>query len=318
MLIGDRGGSYARGAMCAIWIDLLDPTRLELEKSVPADLHPRALEILERASRRPDDPRPTLESHGDYVFGVFLVPKIEDGREVVYQELGLVLTRDTLVTVRKTHTKAGPFDCKALEQMHTKRLEVAKPGLVAFHLLDDVAEGFMDLTDGLNEEIDDLEDHVDELPNDVVRARLSELRHDFLHIRKVLSPTRDAVHRVVDNRVDTDGDEELFTHEIELHFADVYDKLLRASEALELSRDLVAGVRDYHQAKVANDQNEVMKRLTVIASVFLPPTFIVGLYGQNLRGVPEFHWHFGYWWSWALILAVTVGQLAYMRRKRWI
>jgi magnesium transporter len=202
--------------------------------------------------------------------------------------------------------------------MHTKRLEVAKPGLVAYHLLDDVAEGFMDLTDGLNEEIDELEDHVDDLPNDTVRERLSELRHDFLHIRKILSPTRDAIHRVVDNRVDTDTEEELFPHEIELHFADVYDKLLRASEALELSRDLVAGVRDYHQAKVANDQNEVMKRLTVIASIFLPPTFIVGLYGQNLRGVPEFHWRFGYAWSWVLILVITLGQLGYMRRKRWI
>ncbi len=135
----------------------------------------------------------------------------------------------------------------------------------------------------------------------------------------MLSPTRDAIHRVVDNRVDTeDEDEELFPHEIELHFADVYDKLLRASEALELSRDLVAGVRDYHTAKVANDQNEVMKRLTVVASILLPPTFIVGLYGQNLRGVPEFHWAHGYLWSWSLIIVVTVGQLIFLRRKRWI
>ena len=136
----------------------------------------------------------------------------------------------------------------------------------------------------------------------------------------MLSPTRDAIHRVVDNRVDTEDEdsEELFPHEIELHFADVYDKLLRASEALELSRDLVAGVRDYHTAKVANDQNEVMKRLTVVASILLPPTFIVGLYGQNLRGVYEFHWAHGYLWSWVLIIAVTVGQLIFLRRKRWI
>ncbi len=68
-----------------------------------------------------------------------------------------------------------------------------------------------------------------------------------------------------------------------LHFADTYDKLLRSSEGLGLSRDLIAGARDYHQAKVANDQNEVMKKLTVIASVLLLPTFIVGLYGQNFR-----------------------------------
>jgi magnesium transporter len=69
---------------------------------------------------------------------------------------------------------------------------------------------------------------------------------------------------------------------------------------------------------VANDQNEVMKRLTVIASVLLLPTFIVGLYGQNLEGVPEFGWRFGYWWSWSLIVLTTIGQLIFYRRKRWI
>jgi magnesium transporter len=304
--------------MCAVWIDLLDPSREELEEATPADLHPRAIELLQRTVRHGDEPRPTLESHGDYVFGVFLVPKALKDTEVIYREVDLILTKDTLMTVRKTPEGVPAFNCKALEEMHAKRLEVAKPGLIAYHLVDDVAEEFLDLTDSLNEEIDDLEDHVEDLENSLVRNRLSELRHDLLHIRKVLSPTRDAIHRVVDNRVDTEDEDELFPHEIELHFADVYDKLLRASEALELSRDLVAGVRDYHTAKVANDQNDVMKRLTVVASILLPPTFVVGLYGQNLKGVPEFHWRYGYAWSWAVIIALTVGQLVFMRRKRWI
>jgi magnesium transporter len=304
--------------VCAVWIDLLDPTRAELAEATPADLHPRAIELLNREPRHAKDPRPTLESHGDYVFGLFLVPKVLEDRSVVYREIDIVLTKDTLMTVRKSTERAPAFQCTTLEDMHEHRLEVAKPGMVAYHIVDDVAEGFLDLTDGLNEEIDELEDHVEDLANSVVRERLSELRHDLLHIRRVLSPTRDAIHRVVDNRVETEDEDELFPHEIELHFADVYDKLLRASEALELSRDLVAGVRDYHTAKVANDQNDVMKRLTVVASILLPPTFVVGLYGQNLKGVPEFHWRYGYAWSWAVIIVLTVGQLIFMRRKRWI
>jgi magnesium transporter len=304
--------------MCAIWIDLVDPTRAELEQATPADLHPRAIELLNRVSRHGQDPRPTLESHGDYVFGLFLVPKVMEDRSVVYREIDIVLTKTTLMTVRKSVEGAAPFHCVTLEQMHEHRLEIAKPGMVAYHIVDDVAESFLDLTDGLNDEIDDLEDHVEDLENAVVRTRLSELRHDLLHIRRVLAPTRDAVHRVVDNRVETDDEDELFPHDVELHFADVYDKLLRASEALELSRDLVAGVRDYHTAKVANDQNEVMKRLTVVASILLPPTFIVGLYGQNLKGVPEFGWSQGYLWSWTLIVLITVGQLVFLRRKRWL
>jgi len=111
---------------------------------------------------------------------------------------------------------------------------------------------------------------------------------------------------------------ELFPREVDLHFAEAYDKLLRAADGLDLSRDLVAGVRDYAQAKIANDQNEVMKRLTVIASLLLVPTFIVGLYGQNFHHIPELGWSFGYWWSWGWIIGTTVAQLAFFRWKRWL
>jgi magnesium transporter len=110
----------------------------------------------------------------------------------------------------------------------------------------------------------------------------------------------------------------VFTRDVELDFASVYDKLLRAADGLELARDLVSGVRDYYQAKVAINQNEVMKRLTVIASVLLVPTFIVGLYGQNFDDMPELRWGWGYGWSWGLIIATTVIQLAFYRWKRWI
>ena len=146
----------------------------------------------------------------------------------------------------------------------------------------------------------------------MVAIRLRELRHDVRGIRRTLAPTRDAVHKIVDNRVELD-EGELFPRDVEIAFGDAYDKLLRASEGLESSRDALSGVRDYVQGKIANDQNEVMKRLTVIASLLLVPTFIVGLYGQNFRHIPELHWGFGYWWSWSLIIVTTIGQLAFFR-----
>ena len=85
----------------------------------------------------------------------------------------------------------------------------------------------------------------------------------------------------------------------------------------EIARDLLAGVRDFHQAEIANNQNDVMKRLTVVASLLLPPTFIVGVYGQNFRHIPELHWGHGYVWSWGLIVVTTAAQLWYFRRKHW-
>jgi magnesium transporter len=111
----------------------------------------------------------------------------------------------------------------------------------------------------------------------------------------------------------------VFPHAVEVAFNGAYDKFLRATDGLDLARDLLAGVRDYLQAKIANDQNEVMKRLTAIASLLLLPTFIVGLYGQNFQHrFPELHWRWGYPYSWGLIIVTTLIQLWFFRRKRWI
>ncbi len=302
--------------MGATWTDLLDPDRAALERAAPCALHPRAVEAMLAPAEPGDEPRPTLEAHTGYVFGILLVAvAVPDEDAVYYQEIDLALSRDGLLTVRKTPKGREPFDPSAVKKAAGDSHE---PAMVAYQLVDDVAESYLDLVDTLNDEIDELEDHVEEWPGTKIRSRLSALRHDMLQIRRTLAPTRDAVRRVVDNRIDMEGGEELFTAPIELHFADAYDKLLRASEALELCRDLVSGVRDYYQSMVAQEQNEVMKRLTAVASVLLLPTFIVGLYGQNFRDIPEFHWGWGYWWSWGLIIATTITQLVYFKRKRWL
>jgi magnesium transporter len=249
---------------------------------------------------------------------VFLVPDLLDDSSVLYREVDVVAAQDVVLTVRKSTDAHGAFDCAAVRELHSAG-RVQSPGMVAYHLVDDVAEGYLVLTDRLNERIDALEDHVDDWESARVRDELSALRHDILHVRRTLSPTRDAVRRVFDDRVDVRvGEIELFDHSTELHFADAYEKLMRASEALDLSRDLVAGVRDYYQAKVANDQNEVMKRLTIVASLLLPASLIVGFYGMNVRGVPEYRWSFGYEWVIGLIVLLTVLQLVYFRRRRWI
>ncbi len=297
------------------WIDLLDPTVDELRSRLPARVHDRALEQLAAPAQHADEPRPKLESHGDYVFGVFLVPVALPGaNEVFYQEVDLVMTRDAVVTVRKSPGGGRePWDPTDAQAACRNDESVA---LIAYHLVDDIAERFLDLVDTVDDEIDDLDDHVDDWSSERIRSRISTLRHDMLHIRRTLAPTRDAVRQVVDDRVEFAG-EEVFTRDVELNFANAFDKLLRAGDNLELARDLLNGARDYHQSKIANEQNEVMKRLTVVASVLLLPTLIVGLYGQNFDNMPELHWWWGYYWSLGLIVVSTVGQLIWFRWKRW-
>jgi magnesium transporter len=302
----------------AEWIDLLDPTEQALDEALPPEVHERMLEILLRPAIHDDEPRPRFEGHPDYIFGIFLVPVcIREEDRVFYQEVDVVLARDRLVTVRKTPERGYPFDDRGVRESVAAAGET-DVGTMAYRLVDAIAEYFLDLVDALDAEIDELEDGIEGWPSAQIRGRISALRHDLLHVRRVLTPTRDAVRRVVDQRVELAGGTEIFPRERELDFADVYDKILRAVDGLDLSRDLLASARDYHQAKIANDQNEVTKRLTVIASVLLVPTFIVGLYGQNFDHIPELGWGFGYWWSWGWILLTTALQLAFYRWLGWI
>jgi magnesium/cobalt transport protein CorA len=293
----------------AEWIDLLDPTPEELRARLPPGVDDDAIERLLTPTVHDDEPRPRFEGRHTHVFGILLAPVCVQG-DVHFREVDLILTREVLVTVRKTPAKGPPIELDLPSGVRAGELAAA--------VVDDVAEAFLDAVDELDTEVDTVDDGVDEWPADEVRNRLKSLRHEILRVRRVLGPTREALHKVVDRRVDVEGVEAL-PHEVEIAFGDAYDKLLRAVDGLDLARDLLAGARDYHQAKIANDQNEVMKRLTAIASILLVPTFIVGLYGQNFQHhFPEIHWQYGYLWSWALILVTTGVQVVYFRRKRWI
>jgi magnesium transporter len=303
------------------WVDLLDPTLDEVRANVGVDLHERALQQLARPAGE-DKPRPTIEGHGSYVFGILLVPvAVPEEDRIFMQEVDFVLTQDRLVTVRKTPPGGPPFDPTPIVSVCESR-DRLEPGMVAFHLVDEIAEHYLDLLDSLDDEVEELEENVEVWSALRVQRRLGDLRRDVIQLRRDVAPLRDAVRGVVDGRTDIEGRalfrREVFSRDVEVHFLQAYDKLLRVTEGIDFARDLVASVRDYHQTRIATDQNQVVKTLTVIASLLLAPTFIVGVYGQNFKHMPELGWRFGYLFSWAVIVAVTVAQLAFFRRRRWI
>lgn len=295
----------------ADWVDLLDPDRAALEQALPADTDVDVIERLLTPLVHDDEPRPRLDGRKTYVFGILVTPTVLAEQDaVVFQEVDFVATREVVVTVRKSTERCEPFE---LDLPTDERA-----GLIVAALADTVAESFLAAVDALDDQVDALDDDVETGDATTLRHRIRSVRHHLLRVRRVIGPTREAFHRVVDKRVDVEG-AELLPHEVEIAFGDAYDKLLRAVDGLDLARDLLAGSRDHLQAKISNDQNEVVKTLTVIASLLLLPTFIVGLYGQNfVHHFPEIHWRYGYLWSWFLILATTVLQLWFFRRKRWI
>lgn len=285
------------------WTDLLDPDEAAVLAHAPADLHDRALTQLATPPRE-DGARPTVEDHDGYLFAVVVLPVVdcEDDR-VFLQEVDLVATRREVLMVRKTPPGDEPYAAPELAPQDAEDL--------VYRVVDDAAEAFLDLVDDLDGEIGELEDSVEDWPHERVRTRIADLRRDVLTIRRTLAPTRDAVRHVADGRI-------AFDREARIRFGDVHEKLLRASEGLEYSRELIASVRDYHQARIASEQNETAKKLAVIAALLLFPTFVVGVYGQNFEHMPELGWRLGYVFSWGVIVASVVVLLAAFRWRRWI
>ena len=296
--------------MAARWLDLVDPTKDEVLRALPTGVDPEVVEVLLAPASDGVRVRPLLESHGGYVFGIFLeaVPEQEQDR-ITYREIDVVASPELVVTVRKSPTGSTAWSAAS-----TPAEESA--GALLHRLIDDVAESFVSAVGAVDDEIDELEEHMEDWSPERVRGRVSGLRQDLLHARRNVSATRAAIRRIVDHRLDV-SDDRLFPTEVEQLFVDTYETLVRAGDELDVARDLLASARDHHQAKVAESQNEIVKTLTVIASLVLVPTLIVGYYGQNFEGAFD-DWQWSLAFSTSLIVVTTVVQLVVYRWRRWI
>ena len=301
--------------MSARWLDLVDPTREELLATLPVQVDPDVVEALVSPSQDGREPRPLLESHGTYVFGVLVAARpLPHEDRVSYLEVDVVTTPAVVVTVRKSPGDGGePFDVSAL---HPAADQESGAGDLVHRLVDEIAESHLESLDAVYAEIEELEDGLDTWEPKRVRERLVDLRHELLHSRRTVAATRSAVRRVLDGRIEV-GDHALFPPDVERLFADTYETLVRATDELDIARELLAGVRDHHQSRVVEGQGEVTKKLTVIAALVLVPSFIVGYFGQNFES--EFDdslWSISV--STGLVVVSTLVQLAIFRWRRWI
>jgi Mg2+ and Co2+ transporter CorA len=292
------------------WVELLDPTKEQIAEALSEDVGDDVLEQL--AAEPAERPRPRIVARGTFLLGelVAMAP-VPGGTRVEHREVDFVATAERLVVVRKTPERGEPWDHACLHAAKN-----ASVGELVFRLIDDVAQSYLEVVDAADSEIDELEDHIDDWPSVRIRREIAELRHELINARRTVGATRGAVRRITDKRLDLD-DDALFPENVERMFADTYETLFRAGEELDVARDLLASSRDYHQSLIAESQNEVAKKLTVIASLVLVPSFVVGFYGQNF--VAEFNER--YWAisvSVGVILASTVIQLALFRWRRWI
>lgn len=264
--------------------------------------------------------RASLRQEGDHIFGSLVLPHcLAEENSVVYEQLHLIVTSKAVFALTESSAKSLSAEDEAGDWAKTLQSacdsgQVQDAGRVVHRLFDSAVDRYESLAVDLELEIDEVESAFDSWSGEQIQTRLRELRNDLLKSRRNLVPLKEGLRRIADDEIDLDNNQ-FFTRDIDIRFRDTYERVLRVNESLDSLRDYVAGVRDAHQAHVAQKQNEVMQRLTVIASILLVPTLIVGIYGQNFADIPETRWAHGYFWSWGLIVLITIGQLIFFKRR---
>jgi magnesium transporter len=291
-----------------VWIDLEDPSEEELQKlSKLITLHPLTLD-----DARTFQQRPKVEEYEGYMFMVvFGVDEGAASGGPLLREIHMIISGDSVITLHR-----GPFAPLADLRRRYDDQPIRSEQFLVYKVLDAVISTFVPVLGRTDDDIDDLEEEVIDDPTPEQLQRIFALKRDLVAMRRVVSPMRDMFARNADRISDLPG---LETDD-RLYFRDLYDTLIRVSELVDSYRDLLSGATDMYLSTVANRQGEVNKQLTIIATIFLPLTFLTGFFGQNFGSLVRWmnaEWVF-YVFGLGLLVASVVGFWVYFHRKGWL
>jgi magnesium transporter len=186
------------------------------------------------------------------------------------------------------------------------------PDFLCYTVLDQLVDEYLPILDAMDEEIDRLEDEVLAKPKPIVLQRILSLKHSILTLRRVIAPQREVMNRLSRDDLPQIGDQ----HRI--YFRDIYDHLVRTHDLSESIRDVVTGTLDTYLSATNNRLSEVMKALTIVSTIFLPLSFVAGVYGMNFEYFPEIRWPYGYLYVWCVFIIIVLIMLWYFRHREWI
>ena len=308
----DVAGAIAlRGRRRVVWIDVSGLADLSVIEQIGQafGLHSLAMEDVVNAHQRPK-----VEDFENTVFMVarMLVPE----RGVETEQVSLFLGSDFLITFQER-----PGDClqpvrERMRRDHT-RLRQSGPDYLAYALIDAVIDGYYPVLEAYGEEIEQLEDEVLANPDPSQIDRLHQVKRDLLALRRAVWPTREMVHAM------ERGENRLIDDATRLYLRDCYDHAIQLMDVVETYREIASGLLDVYLSSMSAKMNEVMKVLTIIATIFIPLSFVVGLYGMNFDtsspwNMPELHYRYGYP-AVLLFMAVAAGGLIFwFKRRGWL
>ncbi|MBN1433068.1 MAG: magnesium/cobalt transporter CorA [Methanomicrobiaceae archaeon] len=255
--------------------------------------------------------RPKIESFDDYIYLVIKVILPENNRGFYSEQASIILFKDTVFTFLE-------YDDSVFEPVK-KRLEYSKGRIrkngadyLIYAIIDSVVDEYFKIFEIIGDRLEEIEESVITSPEPDILEEIYSIRRDLIYLRRSILPLRDVVAGL------SKGEYDLMDANTEIFMRDVHDHLTQISETIETYRDLAAGLLDIYLSGISNRMNEVMKVLTIIATIFIPLTFIAGLYGMNFNYMPELEHPLAYPAVLVLMAAMAIAMVIYFRKKEWL
>jgi magnesium transporter len=275
------------------------------------DIHPLVLEDVVNVGQRPK-----VEDYGDSIFVVLDHFAIDDDSNLGKEQVSIIIQHRSVLSVRER--RSGLFD-PVLQRLRVgkARIRGGGAGYLAYALMDTVVDHVFPVLDRIGDLLQDLEESILDEPTKDDRASLHHIKRNLLVLRKSVWPLRDMLRALMGSESDLLGDQ------TRTYFRDVADHAALAMDIIETYREMVSSLNDLYLSSISNRMNEVMKVLTIIATIFIPLSFVAGLYGMNFDpqvspwNMPELTWYWGYPAALLLMLLMVAGLLFFFRRRGW-
>lgn len=255
--------------------------------------------------------RPTFEEHDNYLFFTLKILIVNQENEVDNEQISLVLGKNWLISFQEQHSEI--FE-KIRIRLRDEQARIRKRRVdyLFYALIDLIVDHYFLVIEHFKDDLEIIEENVLREPHKRYLIDIQNLRKELIDFRKVLVPLREGL-------IDLKSDNfELMGSDVQPYIRDVYEHTLYLFESTEYLQEGIIGVLDLYHSGIGNKTNQIMQVLTIISTIFMPLTFIVGVYGMNFDYLPEIHWKYAYPIVWLVMIGIVLGMLKYFRNKKWI
>ncbi len=269
------------------------------------NLHPLLLEDIVNT-----DQRPKMEDYDSYIF---LVVKMLYSNEkgINSEQISIVLGPNFVISFQETEGDVFDLIRERIRNGKGKTRELG-PDFLAYSLLDAIVDSYFGILEKTGERVEELEEELTRDPNQKTLRKIHGMKREMILLRRSVWPLREVISGLLRS------DSKLISKNTDLYLRDVYDHTIQVIDTIETLRDMLSGMIDLYLSSISNRMNEIMKILTIVGTIFIPLTFITGLYGMNFRYMPELDSPFGYPAVLVMMLLLISVMLIYFRRKKWI